>query len=297
MADEMFLAMPLQSLVGGSSALENLSGGGRKGGKKDDRIPQWGFNETKELIAIRAELEKDFTQTKRNKTLWELIAGKMKDRGYRRSADQCKCKWKNLVNRYKGKELSDPENGRQCPFFDELDSIFKARLKNAGSKLLLESDGLIRPKKRTKQQQQQQPHLSDDPDNSDEEEEQEEEDPSGGEDDRAVQKKKRKADKERQRATAEKYRANNMQEVLEEFFQQQQRMEEQWREVFERRDRERRDREAEWRQRMERLEAERRAREHEWWEREEVRRAQDELRSQKREELLTALVMRVAQEP
>lgn len=69
--------------------------------KKEDRIPQWGYHETKEFISIRAELEKDFTQTKRNKTLWELIERKMKEKGYRRSADQCKCKWKNLVNRYK----------------------------------------------------------------------------------------------------------------------------------------------------------------------------------------------------
>lgn len=85
--------------------------------RKDDRIPQWGHQETREFIAIRAELEKDFTQTKRNKTLWEIIAGKMKSKGYRRSAEQCKCKWKNLVNRYKGKETSEPDNGRQCPFF------------------------------------------------------------------------------------------------------------------------------------------------------------------------------------
>ncbi|KAJ7551733.1 hypothetical protein O6H91_06G026400 [Diphasiastrum complanatum] len=72
-----------------------------RGRKKEERIPQWGYHETKEFIAIRAELEKDFTQTKRNKTLWELISGKMKEKGFRRSADQCKCKWKNLVNRYK----------------------------------------------------------------------------------------------------------------------------------------------------------------------------------------------------
>ncbi len=69
--------------------------------KKEERIPQWGYQETKEFIAARAELEKDFSQTKRNKTLWQLIAGKMKEKGFHRSADQCKCKWKNLVNRYK----------------------------------------------------------------------------------------------------------------------------------------------------------------------------------------------------
>jgi len=85
-----------------SSLLTNNGGGGLNNNlKKDDRIPQWGFNETKEFIAIRAELEKDFTQTKRNKTLWELISSRMKEKGFRRSSEQCKCKWKNLVNRYK----------------------------------------------------------------------------------------------------------------------------------------------------------------------------------------------------
>jgi hypothetical protein len=92
--------LPMQTSpeVGGGD-LGSLTAGKRS--KKEDRIPQWSYHETKEFIAVRAELEKDFTQTKRNKTLWELIAAKMKEKGFRRSADQCKCKWKNLVNRYK----------------------------------------------------------------------------------------------------------------------------------------------------------------------------------------------------
>lgn len=63
--------------------------------------PQWSQQETREFIAIRAELERDFTASKRNKTLWEVVSSKMRERGYRRSPEQCKCKWKNLVNRYK----------------------------------------------------------------------------------------------------------------------------------------------------------------------------------------------------
>jgi hypothetical protein len=100
--------LPMQTSpeVGGGD-LGSLTAGKRS--KKEDRIPQWSYHETKEFIAVRAELEKDFTQTKRNKTLWELIAAKMKEKGFRRSADQCKCKWKNLVNRYKGKETFDPD--------------------------------------------------------------------------------------------------------------------------------------------------------------------------------------------
>ena len=64
--------------------------------------PQWGLLETKDFIGIRAELEKDFTVTKRNETLWEIVSAKMRGKGYyRRTPEQCKCKWKNLVSLYK----------------------------------------------------------------------------------------------------------------------------------------------------------------------------------------------------
>uniref|UniRef100_A0A7I4CAG3 Myb/SANT-like DNA-binding domain-containing protein n=1 Tax=Physcomitrium patens TaxID=3218 RepID=A0A7I4CAG3_PHYPA len=232
---------------------------------------------TKEFIAIRAELEKDFTLTKRNKTLWELIERKMREKGFRRSADQCKCKWKNLVNRYKGKETSepdyefsqgkdlfDPENGRPCPFFDELDAVFKERARNS-ERNLQESEPGSRAKKKGKRGK----VKSEDDDDSEDEDDEEE-----SEEDRVVQRKKRKGEKDtnRPRVTAEKYRANSMQEVLEEFFQQQQKVEEQWRESVERREQERRWREQEWRDAMEKLEQERIAREQMWREHEEQRR-------------------------
>lgn len=269
--------------------------------KKEDRIPQWGYHETKEFIAIRAELEKDFTQTKRNKALWELIERKMKEKGFRRSADQCKCKWKNLVNRYKGKETSepdyeftqgkdpaDPENGRQCPFFDELDAIFKERAKNS-DRLLLEYESGPRAKKKGKRSK----AKSDDDDDSEDDDDEEE-----SEEDRVVQRKKRKGEKDnnRPRVTAEKYRANSMQEVLEDFFHQQQKVEEQWRESVERREQERRLREQEWRDAMEKLEQERIAREQMWREREEQRRIRDEARAQKRDELFTVLLTKLVQD-
>lgn len=66
-----------------------------------DRFPQWSVQETKELLVIRAELDRTFMETKRNKLLWEVISTRMKEKGYNRSAEQCKCKWKNLVTRYK----------------------------------------------------------------------------------------------------------------------------------------------------------------------------------------------------
>lgn len=66
-----------------------------------DRFPQWSIAETKEFLVMRAELDQAFMETKRNKQLWDVISTNMKEKGYHRSAEQCKCKWKNLVTRYK----------------------------------------------------------------------------------------------------------------------------------------------------------------------------------------------------
>ena len=65
------------------------------------RVAAWSERETRDLIAIRGELEGDFVVSKRNKGLWEVVGSKMKELGYARTGDQCKCKWKNLVTRYK----------------------------------------------------------------------------------------------------------------------------------------------------------------------------------------------------
>ncbi|KAF0892310.1 hypothetical protein E2562_014871 [Oryza meyeriana var. granulata] len=77
--------------------------GGRGGGGRDERVPQWGAQETRELIATRREMEREAAVTARRsaKTMWEAVSARLRERGYRRTADQCKCKWKNLVNRYK----------------------------------------------------------------------------------------------------------------------------------------------------------------------------------------------------
>ena len=80
-----------QNIIGTSSANVDVT----------DRFPQWSIQETKEFLMIRSELDQTFMETKRNKQLWEVISNTMKEKGYHRSAEQCKCKWKNLVTRYK----------------------------------------------------------------------------------------------------------------------------------------------------------------------------------------------------
>ena len=183
-----------------------------------------------------------------------------------------------------GKETSEPDNGRQCPFFDELHTIFIERAKNM-DRLYLESEPGFRPKKKAKQGELK---LSD-------EDTEEEEENKEDEDERLQRRKKRKSDKERQRVTADKYRANSMQEVLEDFFQQQLKAEAIWREVLDKRELERRYKEQEWQKNMEFLEHDRIAREHAWREREEEWRDREELRAAKRDELFTQLFSKYAQ--
>lgn len=281
----MAAGLPLQLNPGAMGSMDTATSTGRK----DERVPQWSQQETRDFIAIRAELERDFTLAKRNKTLWETVAAKMKEKGYRRSPEQCKCKWKNLVNRYKGKETSDPENGRQCPFFDELHAIFTERTKNM-QRLLMESEaGGTRAKKKMKR-------LNGDRSSEDFSEEDDDEDDS--EEERSVASRKRKADREKPLRTtaADKSRVNGVQEVLQDFLQQQQRMELQWQEMMDRRVQEQHMFEQEWRHSMEKLERERLLIEKAWREREEQRRMKEESRAEKRDALLTTLLQRLIHE-
>ncbi|XP_051129620.1 trihelix transcription factor GT-3b-like [Andrographis paniculata] len=250
--------------------------------RRDERFPQWSNQETRDLIGVRAQLEFEFTAAKRNKNLWEMVAVKMREKGYRRTSEQCKCKWKNLVNKYKAQEASDVDNGRVCPFFDELHALFTAR---ANSPNEINIGG--RKRDRT-------------PDDiSDEDEETEVEQtgrprtaalrpkPSKEKRPRAAEKEK---EKEKEPYTTTPTILDALQEILRNFMTQQQIIDSQWRESMERRAEERDIFEQEWREKMEKLERERMMMEQAWREREEQRRLRDETRAEKRDALLTTLL-------
>ncbi|PKA62570.1 Trihelix transcription factor GT-3b [Apostasia shenzhenica] len=267
---------------GGAVSGGGGGGGGQRG--KEEKVAQWGTQETRELIAIRADLERDFTVVRRNKTLWEAVSLRMREKGYRRTADQCKCKWKNLVNRYKGKETADAENGRQCPFFDELQAVFTERARNM-QRLLLESEsGTPHSKKKLRK-------LSADR-SSDEFSDEEDEDEDDSDEERSTRSRKKKT-----RTTTDKSRAAvSIQDLLQDFLQQQQRIEANWWAIIDRRAQERQRCELEWRQSMEKMERERLMLEQEWRDREENRRMREESRAEKRDALLTTLLNKLMQD-
>ncbi|KAF3795091.1 Trihelix transcription factor [Nymphaea thermarum] len=277
--------------------------------------PQWSHQETRDFIAIRAELERDFTQAKRNKTLWEAVAARMAEMGYRRTPEQCKCKWKNLVNRYKplssisllsrnfyrledscsnqlslharqGKETSDPDEGRQCPFFDELHKIFTERAKNM-QRLLLESelrDTISKKKMKRPQQERFSDDLSQNPDEDEED---------SDEESIARKSKRSKAYGDKAGVTLDKSKQTTLEGILQSFFQQQHMLDLQWQQMMDRRAQERHLSEQEWRKSMEKLERDRLIMEQTWREKEEQRRIREETRAEKRDALLTALLKKL----
>ncbi|EYU41909.1 hypothetical protein ABFS82_10G015200 [Erythranthe guttata] len=255
-----------------------------------DRFPQWSIQETRDFLIIRAELDPAFMETKRNKLLWEVISTRMKEKGYIRSPDQCKCKWKNLVTRFKGCETMEAEGMRQqFPFYNELQTIFAARMQRM---LWLEAEGggggggaaaASSSKKKTTAQ-----FSSDD-------EEENEDQISEGEKAKKKRKLKGTIHNNPQSSTTGINSAaaaviNGVKEIMEEYMKQQMQMETQWLKAYEMREEERRVKEMEWRQTMEALENERIMMDRRWREREEQRKIREEARADKRDALITALL-------
>ncbi|KAL1808132.1 hypothetical protein ACET3Z_025122 [Daucus carota] len=254
-----------------------------------DRFPQWSIQETGDFLMIRAELDPNFMETKRNKALWEVVATKMKEKGYNRSAEQCKCKWKNLVTRYKGCETMEPEGVKQqFPFYNELQTIFAARMQRM---VWNEAEGGFGGSKKKALAQ----LSSDDEDDNIEESDGDQKGTTAG------KKKKRKANRNTP-GTSNTGGGNvnnsvdSIKETLQEFLKQQAEMEMRWMNGYEAREEERRIREIEWRQRMEALENERIMTERSWREREEQRRVREEGRAEKRDALITALLNKLRRE-
>ncbi|XP_070048946.1 trihelix transcription factor GT-3b-like [Nicotiana tomentosiformis] len=224
-----------------------------------DRFPQWNIQETKDFLMIRGEMDQNFMETKRNKLLWEVIATKMKEKGYNRSAEQCKCKWKNLVTRYKSCETTEAEALRQqFPFYNELLAIFMERM------LRMEAE--------------------------------EEENDEDSEEEKGSNKKKRKLKGNTSSSRSSNVASGNLKEILDEFMKKQMELEMQWQKEYERREEERKIKEMEWRQTMEALQNERLMMEKRWREREEQWKMREEARAEKRNALITALLNKLRSE-
>ncbi|KAK3158598.1 hypothetical protein QOZ80_2AG0139200 [Eleusine coracana subsp. coracana] len=118
------------------------AGGGEigSGGSSSSRWPK---EEVHALIQLRAEKEEEHHDAGGGSTsskgpLWEDIAAAMRRIGYNRNAKRCKEKWENINKYFKKVKESNkrrPEDSKTCPYFHQLDAMYrkKQRLAAAGS--------------------------------------------------------------------------------------------------------------------------------------------------------------------
>lgn len=95
----------------------------------DPNSKRWPKPEVLTLIKLRSDMEPRFQEAGPKGPLWEEISQGMACLGYNRNQKRCKEKWEN-INKYfrKTKESNKkrPENAKTCPYFHQLDTLYRS---------------------------------------------------------------------------------------------------------------------------------------------------------------------------
>ncbi|KAI3460494.1 hypothetical protein Pfo_017157 [Paulownia fortunei] len=94
---------------------------------------RWPKAEVQALINLRTSLDLKYQETGPKGPLWEEISAAMAKLGYNRSSKRCKEKWENINKYFKKVKESNkkrPEDSKTCPYFHQLEAIYKERAKS-----------------------------------------------------------------------------------------------------------------------------------------------------------------------
>ncbi|KAE8637356.1 hypothetical protein CSA_011906 [Cucumis sativus] len=104
--------------------------------KCDPSGRRWPQAEVQSLISLRTSLEHKFRATGSKGSIWEEISIEMQKMGYKRSAKKCKEKWENMNKYFKRTVVTGKAsiaNGKTCPYFQELDILYRNGVVNTGA--------------------------------------------------------------------------------------------------------------------------------------------------------------------
>ncbi|KAK9271782.1 hypothetical protein L1049_002146 [Liquidambar formosana] len=93
---------------------------------------RWPKAEVEALIRLRTNFDQQYQENGPKGPLWEEISSAMKKIGYDRSAKRCKEKWENINKYFKRVKESNkkrPEDSKTCPYFHQLDALYKEKSK------------------------------------------------------------------------------------------------------------------------------------------------------------------------
>ncbi|EXC19897.1 Trihelix transcription factor GT-2 [Morus notabilis] len=98
---------------------------------------RWPKAEVEALINLRTNLDLKYEENVPKGPLWEDISAGMRRLGYDRSSKRCKEKWENINKYFKKVKDSDKkrsDDSKTCPYFHQLDAIYREKLKNIDPK-------------------------------------------------------------------------------------------------------------------------------------------------------------------
>ncbi|KAJ8465000.1 hypothetical protein OPV22_027552 [Ensete ventricosum] len=97
---------------------------------------RWPKAEVHALINLRSGLDSKYHEVGPKGPLWEEISAGMQHLGYNRSSKRCKEKWENINKYFKKVKDSNkhrPDDSKTCPYFHQLDALYRNRLVGSGS--------------------------------------------------------------------------------------------------------------------------------------------------------------------
>uniref|UniRef100_A0A8C9AKD9 Zinc finger and SCAN domain-containing protein 20 n=1 Tax=Prolemur simus TaxID=1328070 RepID=A0A8C9AKD9_PROSS len=104
----------------------------------------WGYEETKAFLAILSEspFSEKLRTCHQNSQVYRAIAERLCAMGFLRTLEQCRYRFKNLLRSYRKAKSSHPPG--TCPFYEELDSLMRARTVVRAIGTVREATGLSR---------------------------------------------------------------------------------------------------------------------------------------------------------
>ncbi|KAJ6790578.1 trihelix transcription factor GTL1 isoform X1 [Iris pallida] len=96
---------------------------------------RWPKPEVHALIKLRSGLDTRYQESGPKGPLWEEISAGMQRLGYNRSSKRCKEKWENINKYFKKVKESNkkrPEDAKTCPYFHQLDALYRNKLLSSG---------------------------------------------------------------------------------------------------------------------------------------------------------------------
>ena len=107
-----------------------------------ERGASWSYSETRILLSLWGQdmVQRQLTNSKRTRHVWEKIAERIKEHGFDRTADQVRTRVFNMIAEYRRiLKNPTPERKKKCIFFDALHKIYQAKDAN-GVKAALNYD-------------------------------------------------------------------------------------------------------------------------------------------------------------